>query len=61
MILEVILLSVHFLTLSTAPVVPGEIGCAEGEPAVGRFVVKDNTNTQETNIDLYIVLGLVIT
>ncbi len=40
MILEVIILGAHFLTVSTAPVVPGQIGCAEGEPAVGRFEIK---------------------
>ncbi len=60
MIFEVILLSAHFLTISSTPVVPAQDGCAEGEPAVGRFAVKNNTKTPETKINLSIVLVLVI-
>jgi hypothetical protein len=37
MFLGVILLSAHLLIASTAPVVPDQVGCAEGEPSVGTF------------------------
>ncbi len=35
-ILGVILLSAHFITVSSAPVVPGQVGCREGEPLPGK-------------------------
>jgi hypothetical protein len=34
-LLGVILLSAHVLSVSSAPIVPVQNGCAEGEPSVG--------------------------
>ena len=39
MILVLVILSVCILVVSTAPVVPEQVGCAEGEPLVGQFII----------------------
>jgi hypothetical protein len=42
-ILGMILFSVCFLTTSAVPIVPEQVGCAEGEPLVGKFTKKSRT------------------
>ena len=46
-IVGVIFLSAQFLAVSTAPVVPGQVGCAEGEPSPGIF--KKKTKARQLN------------
>ena len=37
-ILGVAVLSVCFLTVLAAPIVPAQADCAEGEPSIGKFI-----------------------
>jgi hypothetical protein len=39
MFVGVIFLSAYFLAVSTASVVPEQVGCKEGESSAGKFIV----------------------
>lgn len=46
MLLAIILLSTQLHTASPAPVVEEQIGCAEGEPLVGMFLIYYGSHEQ---------------